>query len=137
MLTELIDKKRYQGVEYRKNVELVEILLTKIPFEKIFASNLKEILSSEQFEEIKEEYFKLSAFIKEINNFVTKVGTIYGMDYKSIIRRLKTKTTLETINYLKEELQKLPNSLEKENLIEEFDEILNKFNKEKEVTPKM
>lgn len=59
------------------------------------------------------------------------------MDYKSIIRRLKKKTTLETINYLKEELQKLPNSLEKENLIEEFDEILNKFNKEKEVTPKM
>jgi hypothetical protein len=59
------------------------------------------------------------------------------MDYKSIIRRLKMKTTLETINYLKEELQKLPNSLEKENLIEEFDEILNKFNKEKEVTPKM
>ena len=59
------------------------------------------------------------------------------MDYKSIIRRLKMKTTLETINYLKEELQKLPSSLEKENLIEEFDEILNKFNKEKEVTPKM
>lgn len=59
------------------------------------------------------------------------------MDYKSIIRRLKMKTTLETINYLKEESQKLPNSLEKENLIEEFDEILNKFNKEKEVTPKM
>ena len=59
------------------------------------------------------------------------------MDYKSIIRRLKMKTTLETINYLKEELQKLPNSLEKENLIEEFDEILKKFNKEKEVTPKM
>ena len=59
------------------------------------------------------------------------------MDYKSIIRRLKMKTTLETINYLKEELQKLPNSLEKENLIEEFDEILNKFNKEKEVTHKM
>lgn len=59
------------------------------------------------------------------------------MDYKSIIRRLKMKTILETINYLKEELQKLPNSLEKENLIEEFDEILNKFNKEKEVTPKM
>ena len=59
------------------------------------------------------------------------------MDYKSIIRRLKMKTTLETINYLKEELQKLPNSLEKENLIEEFDEILNRFNKEKEVTPKM
>ena len=59
------------------------------------------------------------------------------MDYKSIIRRLKMKTTLETINYLKEELQKLPNSLEKENLIEEFDETLNKFNKEKEVTPKM
>lgn len=59
------------------------------------------------------------------------------MDYKSIIRRLKMKTTLETINYLKEVLQKLPNSLEKENLIEEFDEILNKFNKEKEVTPKM
>ena len=137
LLTELIDKKKYQGVEYRKNVELVEILLTKIPFEKIFAGNLKEILSSEQFEEIKEEYFKLSAFIKEINNFVTKIGTIYGMDYKSIIRRLKMKTTLETINYLKEELQKLPNSLEKENLIEEFDEILNKFNKEKEVTPKM
>lgn len=40
------------------------------------------------------------------------------MDYKSIIRRLKMKTTLETINHLKEELQKLPNSLEKENLIE-------------------
>lgn len=59
------------------------------------------------------------------------------MDYKSIIRRLKMKTTLETINYLKEESQKLPNSLEKENLIEKFDEILNKFNKEKEVTPKM
>ena len=59
------------------------------------------------------------------------------MDYKSIIRRIKMKTTLETINYLKEELQKLPNSLEKENLIEEFDEILNRFNKEKEVTPKM
>ena len=59
------------------------------------------------------------------------------MDYKSIIRRLKMKTTLETINYLKEELQKLPNSLEKENLIEEFDETLNKFNKEKEVTHKM
>ncbi len=44
---------------------------------------------------------------------------------------------METINYLKEELQKLPDSLEKENLIEEFNEILNKFNKEKEVTPKM
>ena len=59
------------------------------------------------------------------------------MDYKSIIRRLKMKTTLETINYLKEELQKLPNSLEKENLIEKINEILNRFNKEKEVTPKM
>ena len=137
LLTELIDKKRYQGVEYRKNVELVKILLTKIPFEKIFAGNLKEILSPEQFVEIKEEYSRQITFIKEINNLVIKVGTLYGIDYNSVIRRLKTKTILETINYLKEELQKLPDSLEKENLIEEFNEILNKFNKEKEVTPKM
>lgn len=136
-LTEQIDNKRYQSVGYRKNVELVKILLTKIPIKKIFEGNLKEILSSEQFMEMKEEYLKQNTFTKETNNFIIKVSALYDLNHKSIIRKLCTKTTLETIDYLKEELQKLPDTTRKEDFLKEIDEIAEIFNKEKEVTPKM
>lgn len=137
LLTEQIDNKKYQGVEYRKNVELARILLTKIPTKNIFRGNLKEILSPELFIEIKEEYLKQKTFTEEINNLVTRVGTIYNLDYQSIVRRLKRMTILETIGYLKEEISKLPNTLEKDEFLKEIDEISKSFNIEKEVTPKM
>lgn len=137
LLTEQIDNKKYQGVEYRKNVELARILLTKIPTKNIFRGNLKEILSPEQFIEIKEEYLKQKTFTEEINNLVTRIGTIYNLDYQSIVRRLKRMTILETIGYLKEEISKLPNTLEKDEFLKEIDEISKSFNIEKEVTPKM
>ena len=137
LLTEQIDNKKYQGVEYRKNVELARILLTKIPTKNIFRGNLKEILSPEQFIEIKEEYLKQKKFTEEINNLVTRIGTIYNLDYQSIVRRLKRMTILETIGYLKEEISKLPNTLEKDEFLKEIDEISKSFNIEKEVTPKM
>lgn len=137
LLTEQIDNKKYQGVEYRKNVELARILLTKIPTKNIFRGNLKEILSPEQFIEIKEEYLKQKTFTEEINNLVTRIGTIYNLDYQSIVRRLKRMTILETIGYLKEEIPKLPNTLEKDEFLKEINEISKSFNIEKEVTPKM
>lgn len=137
LLTEQIDNKKYQGVEYRKNVELARILLTKIPTKNIFRGNLKEILSPEQFIEIKEEYLKQKTFTEEINNLVTRIGTIYNLDYQSIVRRLKRMTVSETIGYLKEEIPKLPNTLEKDEFLKEIDEISKSFNIEKEVTPKM
>lgn len=137
LLTEQIDNKKYQGVEYRKNVELARILLTKIPTKNIFRGNLKEILSPEQFIEIKEEYLKQKTFTEEINNLVTRIGTIYNLDYQSIVRRLKRMTILETIGYLKEEISKLPNTLEKDEFLKEIEEISKSFNIEKEVTPKM
>ncbi len=137
LLTEQIDNKKYQGVEYRKNVELARFLLTKIPTKNIFRGNLKEILSPEQFIEIKEEYLKQKTFTEEINNLVTRIGTIYNLDYQSIVRRLKRMTILETIGYLKEEISKLPNTLEKDEFLKEIDEISKSFNIEKEVTPKM
>lgn len=137
LLTEQIDNKKYQGVEYRKNVELARILLTKIPTKNIFRGNLKEILSPEQFIEIKEEYLKQKTFTEEINNLVTRIGTIYNLDYQSIVRRLKRMTILETIGYLKEEISKLQNTLEKDEFLKEIDEISKSFNIEKEVTPKM
>ena len=46
-------------------------------------------------------------------------------------------TILETIGYLKEEIPKLPNTLEKDEFLKEIDEISKSFNIEKEVTPKM
>lgn len=137
LLTEQLDKKTHKGVEYRKNVELARILLTKIPTKNIFRGNLKEILSPEQFIEIKEEYLKQKTFTEEINNLVTRIRTIYNLDYQSIIRRLKRMTVSETICYLKEEIYKLPNILEKEEFLKEIDEISKSFNIEKEVTPKM
>lgn len=137
LLTEQLDKKTHKGVEYRKNVELASLLLTKIPTKNIFEGNLKEILSPEQFIEIKEEYLKQKTFTEEINYLVTRIGTLYNLDYQSIIRRLKRMTVSETICYLKEEIYKLPNILEKEEFLKEIDEISKSFNIEKEVTPKM
>lgn len=137
LLTEQVDKKRHQGVEYRKNVELARLLLTKIPTKNIFGGNLKEILSPEQFVEIKEEYLRQNKFTEEINSLVSRIGTVYNFDCQSIIRRLKRMTVSETIGYLKEEISKLPNILEKEEFLKEIDEISKNLNIEKEVTPKM
>lgn len=137
LLTEQVDKKKHQGVEYRKNVELARILLTKIPTKNIFKGNLKEILSPEQFIEIKEEYLKQKAFTEEINSLASRIGTLYNFDYQSIIRRLKRMTVSETIGYLKEEIPKLPNILEKEEFLKEIEEISKGLNIKKEVTPKM
>ena len=75
--------------------------------------------------------------IDKIEKFVSKLQAFYHLNIDTIIRSLKRKTIEETFEYLKLNLENLPNSDTKEELLNELNEINKEYYKEKEVNHKV
>lgn len=137
LFTEQLDKKKFENVEYRKNIELAEDLLKIAPIDKILSNSLKNILSNEEFLQMRKLYIKQKKLIKKIEELVDKISTHYAIDSKTIIRSFKRKTTRETFDYLRKNLENLENSNIKNELLIELDNIEKNYYKEKEVIHKL